>query len=93
MAKARDLEVYSSRGKGSCEGLGKGDMPALTSPEPAQDLALISVSSSWCYFASPEAGLQRHFSLHDGTGRPRQECLCKLMTVSVPTCKLAQRWL
>jgi hypothetical protein len=67
-------------------------MLALDSPEPVQDLASISVSSSRRYFASPKAGQQRHFSLHAETGRPRQELLLKWVAILAPTYKLAPRW-
>jgi hypothetical protein len=66
-------------------------MPALTSPEPVQVLASVSVSSSWRYFASLGAGLQRHFCLRAEAGRPRQECSYKLVAILAPTYKLALR--
>jgi hypothetical protein len=66
-------------------------MPAPTSPEPAQVLASVSISSSRRYFTSLGAGLQRHFSLCAEAGRPRQECPCKLVAILAPTYKLAQR--
>jgi hypothetical protein len=65
-------------------------MLALTSPELAQVLASVSISSSWRYCASLGAGLQRHFFLRAEAGRPRQECPCKLVAILAPTYKLAQ---
>jgi hypothetical protein len=66
-------------------------MPAPTSPEPAQVLASVSVSSSRRYLVSLGAGLQRHFSLRAEAGRPRQECPSKLVAILAPTYELAQR--
>jgi hypothetical protein len=40
---------------------------------------------------SPEAGQQRHFSLHGETGRPRQEHLLKWVAILAPTYKPAQQ--
>jgi hypothetical protein len=67
-------------------------VPAPASPEPAWDLASISISSSWCQLVSPEFSQQRHFSLHAETRRPREEHLRKLVAILAPIYKLAQRW-
>jgi hypothetical protein len=65
-------------------------VPAPVSPELAQDLASISVSSGRCSLTSPKAGQQRYFSLCAETGRSRQEHLLKWVAILAPTYKPAQ---
>jgi hypothetical protein len=47
-AKASGSEVHSGHGKGHAKAREGGDVPAPVSPEPAQGVASIPVSSSRC---------------------------------------------
>jgi hypothetical protein len=90
VARARNLEIYSNRGKGCAkawEGRRAGSGPARA----GTGLSLHSNLSKPGKLALPRAGQQRHYSLRAEAGGPCPKRLRRTATIVVPICGFARQ--